>query len=495
MKPWKEVIDGIRNAVLGKEVHEDLAQMGEYLEQFANTAGENIQKAIDPTLSVSGKAADAKATGDAVGELKEDIGTPKSTKSSWFNAPYTCYPMSEMVCMFSTPAFNQKYPFGTFVAKTEYDAGTITTSGTAIVLRYRLSNNIAVDETNGLCAIVENNAGAGYNITIYDDNNGIFGKALYRGILEKGNNILPLADNKYACEYLYMVINGINSLHASKLNSIKFSLGKVPLVNSITPEPSESEQTVAFIGDSLTAQGYYNKMSSHNFVYDVYAIGGQAIGGILSRTNTIDLRIISPDTISNGAELTFANGAPINSQGNGNIGTLTLNGNNFGIEYTNDNKVIAKNVSSSFANNGETIKTSICDKDYTLYVYWCGTNNMQGGNVDYFIQSFEQILAAHPNSLVLGITWDTSNMGPALVRAIDEAATKRFGNRFLPLHDNVVKYGLSYNGLTPSSEDTEAINNNLIPPSLRADQVHFNAYGQTYVAHLVQERMRTLGVK
>lgn len=73
MKPWKEVIDGIRNAVLGKEVREDLAQMGEYIEQFANTAGENIQKAIDPTLSVEGKAADAAKVGEAVGQLKEDL--------------------------------------------------------------------------------------------------------------------------------------------------------------------------------------------------------------------------------------------------------------------------------------------------------------------------------------------------------------------------------------------------------------------------------------
>lgn len=73
MKPWKEVIDGIRNAVLGKEVREDLAQMGEYVEQFANTAGENIQKAIDPTLSISGKAADAAKVGEAVGQIKEDL--------------------------------------------------------------------------------------------------------------------------------------------------------------------------------------------------------------------------------------------------------------------------------------------------------------------------------------------------------------------------------------------------------------------------------------
>ena len=73
MKPFKEVIDGIRKAVMASEVREDLAQMGEYVEQFANTAGENIQKAIDPTLSLSGKAADAAKVGEAVGQLKEDI--------------------------------------------------------------------------------------------------------------------------------------------------------------------------------------------------------------------------------------------------------------------------------------------------------------------------------------------------------------------------------------------------------------------------------------
>lgn len=66
MKPFKEVINGIRKAIMASEVREDLAQMGEYVEQFANTAGENIQKAIDPTLSLSGKAADAAKVGEAV---------------------------------------------------------------------------------------------------------------------------------------------------------------------------------------------------------------------------------------------------------------------------------------------------------------------------------------------------------------------------------------------------------------------------------------------
>lgn len=78
MKAWKEVIDGIRKAVMASEVREDIAQMGEYVEQFANTAGENIKKAIDPTLSLSGKAADAKAAGDA---LKEEAERAKGVES------------------------------------------------------------------------------------------------------------------------------------------------------------------------------------------------------------------------------------------------------------------------------------------------------------------------------------------------------------------------------------------------------------------------------
>lgn len=73
MKPFKEVIDGIRKAVMASEVREDIAQGMEYVEQFANVAGENIQKAIDPTLSVEGKAADAKATGDAIRGVKDDL--------------------------------------------------------------------------------------------------------------------------------------------------------------------------------------------------------------------------------------------------------------------------------------------------------------------------------------------------------------------------------------------------------------------------------------
>lgn len=80
-------IKGVREAVLGKDVREFIAsgyesvldaykQLKTAVDSAANSAEEAktaITEAIDPTFSVEGKAADAKKTGDKIGELKEDI--------------------------------------------------------------------------------------------------------------------------------------------------------------------------------------------------------------------------------------------------------------------------------------------------------------------------------------------------------------------------------------------------------------------------------------
>lgn len=82
-----EAIKGVREAVLGKDVREFIAsgyesvldaykQLKTAVDSAANSAEEAktaITEAIDPTFSVEGKAADAKKTGDKIGELKEDI--------------------------------------------------------------------------------------------------------------------------------------------------------------------------------------------------------------------------------------------------------------------------------------------------------------------------------------------------------------------------------------------------------------------------------------
>ena len=93
-KTFPENIKDIRTAVMASEVREGIAQGMEYVEQVASTAttkaaeaaasaaaaaksAENastaVSAAIDPTLSVSGKAADAAKVGEAVGKVEEDL--------------------------------------------------------------------------------------------------------------------------------------------------------------------------------------------------------------------------------------------------------------------------------------------------------------------------------------------------------------------------------------------------------------------------------------
>lgn len=62
------------------------------VESAANATKGVVDKIIDPTLSLSGKAADAKATGDAVGELKADLGKLcVQSRNGFFETPYEKY--------------------------------------------------------------------------------------------------------------------------------------------------------------------------------------------------------------------------------------------------------------------------------------------------------------------------------------------------------------------------------------------------------------------
>lgn len=53
-KTFKEIIDGIRTAILGIEVREDIAQGMEYVEQFAETSTTKAQEAAKAPPPQSG---------------------------------------------------------------------------------------------------------------------------------------------------------------------------------------------------------------------------------------------------------------------------------------------------------------------------------------------------------------------------------------------------------------------------------------------------------
>ena len=248
---------------------------------------------------------------------------------------------------------------------------------------------------------------------------------------------------------------------------------------------------VAFIGDSLTAQNYMQFFRGNIFKTYMYAVGGDGISNIFARTNIDILYAKNTGTISNGTVLDLSqNGMFL--QGYGNTNPVSVHNHTFDIKRTGTTYTV-DNLSESFNYFGEPFICNIANTDFSFYVIWCGTNNLSG-NTDDIFNGWKKAKKVYPNCILIGLTWDSSDGNLDKIHALDTLALKEFGSRYISLHDSIVKYGLSYNNITPTSDDTANINAGKIPPSLLKDDVHFNEYGQKYVAHLVQERLKTFGI-
>ena len=68
-----------------------------------------------------------------------------------------------------------------------------------------------------------------------------------------------------------------------------------------------------------------------------------------------------------------------------------------------------------------------------------------------------------------------------------------FGNHFVNAREYISAWGCSDNNITPTAEDTEAMEIGAIPPSLRADSVHLNDYGYTAMGNCIYQRGVSLG--
>ena len=248
---------------------------------------------------------------------------------------------------------------------------------------------------------------------------------------------------------------------------------------------------VAFIGDSLTAQNYMQFFSENNFKTYTYAVGGDGISNIFARTNIDILYANNTGTISNGTVLNLSQSGMF-LQGYGNTNPVSVHNHTFDIKRTG-NTYTVDNLSESFNYFGEPFICNIANTDFSFYVIWCGTNNLLG-NTDDIFNGWKKAKKVYPNCILIGLTWDSSDGNLDKIHALDTLALKEFGSRYISLHDSIVKYGLSYNDITPTSDDTANINAGKIPPSLLRDAVHFNGYGQKYVAHLVQERLKMFGI-
>lgn len=98
--------------------------------------------------------------------------------------------------------------------------------------------------------------------------------------------------------------------------------------------------------------------------------------------------------------------------------------------------------------------------------------------------------ANNPEYFVLGLS-----SGTATERAEYEKAMKNaFGRRFFSLREYLSQYGIDDLGLTPTDEDTAAMEEGKVPPQLLIDSVHYSTDTRSLIGKLIYDKLVELNI-
>ena len=307
--------------------------------------------------------------------------------------------------------------------------------------------------------------------------------------LDAGMNLIRFTQTHGTVDTIESI--GVLLLSTNNVKTVDIDKMYFTVIKDYYEKKEKHVNNLAFIGDSLTQQDYMAYFYYNQFTYKAYAVGGEDIPKIFARTNIDSLYANNTGVIDNGTILDL-NVKNMFKQGYGNINPVKVGESTFDIILEN-NSYVVKNISKPFTYHGEYIISNTAQEKFDFYVIWCGTNSVTSMTKEEIIENWEKALTVYPNSIIIGLTCDRFTSVENL-KSIDALAKSKLGNRYLPIHDIIVKYGLEYNKLTPTATDNADIKENKIPTQLLKDDgllVHFNQYGQKYVAHIIQEFLKT----
>jgi lysophospholipase L1-like esterase len=79
------------------------------------------------------------------------------------------------------------------------------------------------------------------------------------------------------------------------------------------------------------------------------------------------------------------------------------------------------------------------------------------------------------------------------IKQINDGLAAAYGQRYIDIRRYLIDNGLTDAGITPTAQDTTDISNDVVPASLRSDNIHLTAAGYTIVGQQVYARMQSLG--
>lgn len=507
------VLEGIEidQPQIGKEEKDVINQL---LELTKNTSAEAVQnvnsakeQAIkdiqsvsqpDTTLTIEGGLAEAKATGEAIGSLKEDITASSNEMYKKEEREIAVEPSDYNLLENKVAYIDTNNEIMTYENANAYVMHKNVIGGE----KYRILSQTHGSVNTLLYAICDSNGKV-----INSEKMGVSANTYITTEISIPSNGVELYLNEFPTQTYPLVVNKIETINISKING---------------------KETVNCWGDSLTRGVGVGSSYSKAFPYVLYGLldGREVINCGVGGENTINIasrqgglpNIVKPFTIPANAskvevKLTniYGGSTGILLQGGSaldpttgqyvmtaQINPCSINGVEGTLTYENGKYYFSR------SENGESVIVSRPTPLITyamksmrdnINIIWIGTNGGFTTSAE-LIECVEAMIdymsPINKKYIVIGIHHLVSTVAETF-ETIEKNMAMHFGRRYINQREYMIEYGLSDAGITPTNEDTAAISQGKIPPFLLYDDVHYNDKGYNIIANLVVERGKELG--
>lgn len=507
------VLEGIEidQPQIGKEEKDVINQLLELTKNTSSEAVQNVNSAKeqaikdiqsvsqpDTTLTIEGGLAEAKATGEAIGSLKEDIVANSNELYNKEEEEIAVEPSDYNLLENKVAYIDTNNEIMTYENANAYVMHKNVISGE----KYRILSQTHGSVNTLLYAICDSNGKV-----INSEKMGVSPNTYITTEISIPSNGVELYLNGFPTQTYPLVVNKIETINISKING---------------------KETVNCWGDSLTRGVGVGSSYSKAFPYVLYGLldGREVINCGVGGENTINIasrqgglpNIVKPFTIPSNAskvevKLTniYGGSTGILLQGGSaldpttgkyvmtaQINPCSINGVEGTLTYENGKYYFSR------SENGESVIVSRPTPLITyamksmrdnINIIWIGTNGGFTTSAE-LIECVEAMIdymsPINKKYIVIGIHHLVSTVAETF-ETIEKNMAMHFGRRYINQREYMIEYGLSDAGITPTNEDTAAISQGKIPPSLLYDDVHYNDKGYNIIANLVVERGKELG--
>mgnify|MGYP005850694801 CR=1 FL=1 len=400
-----------------------------------------------------------------------------------------------------------------------------------------LENKVAYIDTNNEIATYENtyayvmhkNVISGEKYRILSQTHGSVNTLLYAICDSSGKVInsakMGVSPNTYITTEIEIPSKGVELyLNEFQTKTYPLVVNKIMIINI---SKINGKEIVSCWGDSLTRGVGVGSSYSKAFPYVLYGLldGREVINCGVGGENTVNIasrqgglpNIVKPFTIpadTNKLEIELTNiygdSAGILLQGGSALDPITgkyvmtaqinpcsINGVEGTLTYENGKYYFSR------SEKGESV---IVSRPTTLITYamksmrdniniiWLGTNggfSTSSELIEYIDAMIDYMTPINKKYIVFGIH-HLVNTVTETFEMIEKNMTLHFGRHYINQRKYMLEYGLSDAGITPTVEDTTAISQGKIPPSLLYDDVHYNDKGYNIIATLAYERGKEL---